>query len=210
MADLSVLPVPLERASALQRRSSTDHESPHERRRRAWRLSSLWMLAPVALFLLLAFGGPYLVTASPTRQDLLARLAHPFFDGGSWSHPFGTDSLGRDILARIAQGARYSLYVGLIAASGTAVIGITLGMLAGAGGRLADRVVTLLSDVVMAVPFVVIGIVMTAILGQSLKNVLAILIVSGWVSYARIIRLQTRFLVGSEYVLASLAMGASR
>jgi peptide/nickel transport system permease protein len=168
------------------------------------------MLLPVVLFLLLAFAGPYLLTASPTKQDLIGRLARPVLDGGSWQHPFGTDSLGRDILARIAQGARYSLMVGAIAASGTAVIGITLGMLAGAGGRLADRIITLLADVSMAVPFVVVGIVMTAILGQSLTNVLAILIVSGWVSYARIVRLQTRSLAGSEFVLASVAMGGSR
>jgi peptide/nickel transport system permease protein len=131
-------------------------------------------------------------------------------DGGSWTHPLGTDGLGRDILARVVHGARLSLLIGLVAATGTAVIGVVAGMLAGSGGRMLDGAVMLVVDVVMAVPFVVIGIVLTSILGQSLTNVLVILIIAGWVTYARIIRLQTRALIRSEFIQASFALGASR
>ena len=169
------------------------------------------MLVPLAVFLALVAFGPLLVDASPTTQKLTERLTPPFFmDGGSWAHPLGTDGLGRDILARIVAGARLSLLIGAVAASVTAAIGVTLGMLAGSGNRLLDAIVTLIADVLIAIPFVVVGIVVTAILGQSLTNVLVILILSGWVSYARIVRLQTRSLAQAEFVQASIAMGAGR
>ncbi len=98
----------------------------------------------------------------------------------------------------------------LLLATTAAGIGVLAGVLSGAGGRWSDGSISLIADVVMAVPFVVIGIVLTAILGQSVSNVLAILIVGGWVGYQRILRLQTRSLIRSEFVQASFQFGASR
>ncbi len=176
-----------------------------------WNVASAVLLVPLGLFLGLALIVPLVHTTSPTAQDLLGRLQPPvFLDGGSWSHPLGTDGLGRDIFARIVTGARLSLAIGVVAASITAVIGVLAGMLAGAGGRWLDASIGLVSDVIMAIPFIVVGIVFTAVLGQSLRNVLVILIIGGWVGYHRIIRLQTRSLIRSEFVQASFLLGASR
>lgn len=211
MADLSALSLHHDQSHVPARDTEvapTEGRTPHVPKQR---LASLVMLVPVVAFLALALVLTLFLHASPTSQDLLGRLAPPvFMDGGSWGHPLGTDGLGRDILARVVHGARLSLLIGLIAATGTAVIGVMAGMLAGSGGRVLDGAVMLVVDVVMAVPFVVIGIVLTSILGQSLTNVLVILIVAGWVTYARIIRLQTRALIRSEFIQASFALGASR
>lgn len=213
MADLSMLPLKGRRVDAHQEIRGAESEAAERRRVpvASWRTASLVMLVPVVAFLALALVLPLFLHASPTSQDLLGRLAPPvFMDGGSWAHPLGTDGLGRDILARVVHGARLSLLIGLIVATGTAVIGVLAGMLAGSGGRMLDGAVMLVVDVVMAVPFVVIGIVLTSILGQSLTNVLVILIVAGWVTYARIIRLQTRALIRSEFIQASFALGAAQ
>ena len=165
---------------------------------------------PLALFVTLALAGPLVVPASPTAQDLVHRLAPPVGLGGSWDHPLGTDGLGRDLLARIAAGARSSLLVGVVAALGAAAVGVVLGLVSGMLGGLVDRAVTVVVEVLMAVPFITFGIVVTATLGQSLENLLALLIASGWITHARIVRLQVRSLLRAEFVEAAVAMGATR
>ena len=214
MADLSSLDMQIGKSERVQRlHGSRELEGGRNSRlpRTAHGIGSLLMLMPIVLFLALALVAPFWVSSSPTSQDLLGRLAPPvFLDGGSWAHPLGTDGLGRDILARIVSGARLSLMIGTISATIAAGIGVLAGVLSGAGGRWSDGSISLIADVVMAVPFVVIGIVLTAILGQSVSNVLVILIVGGWVGYHRILRLQTRSLIRSEFVQASFQFGASR
>ncbi len=116
--------------------------------------------------------------------------------------------MGRDILSRIVAGAGLSLVIGVVAAIVSALIGIAAGLLAGILGGLVDTTVTLVSELALAIPTVVVGIVLTATLGQSLPNLLAVLIFTGWVSYARIVRLQSRQIVRSEFVEASFAIGA--
>jgi peptide/nickel transport system permease protein len=122
----------------------------------------------------------------------------------------GTDGLGRDVLARTLAAMSLSLRIGVLAALGASAIGITLGLIAAGGNRAIDASITTLSDVVLTVPFVVVGIVVTAVLGQGLPNVLAVLVVTGWVAYARIVRLQARAIARSDFVLAAKALGGSR
>lgn len=212
MADLSSLDMRIGKpAKAERQRGESSNARDTRRPRTSSRIGSLLLLTPIVLFLVLALVAPYLVGGSATSQDLLGRLRPPvFLDGGTWSHPLGTDGLGRDILARIVSGARLSLMIGAISATIAAVTGVLAGVLSGACGRWLDGSISLIADVVMAVPFVVVGIVLTAILGQSVSNVLAILIVGGWVGYQRILRLQTRSLIRSEFVQASFQFGASR
>ncbi len=167
-------------------------------------------LLPLALFLLIALVGPYLTPADPGEQDLLARLQPPAWAGGSWDHPLGTDGLGRDLLARIADGARFSLLIGLIAAINAGVIGVAMGTFAGLTGGWIDRIITSLVTVEMAIPGIVIGIVITATLGQGLLNLIIILLLGGWIIYARIVRLQALALRRAEFVEAAYALGASR
>lgn len=174
------------------------------------RAVSFWSvsLLPLALFLAIAIPVRWLMPGDPTSQELVARLTPPVLFGGDWNHPLGTDGLGRDILSRIVSGTGLSLRIGFVAALASAVIGVTIGMLAGSLGGLVDGAVTLLGELGLAIPTVVVGIVLTATLGQSLPNLLAVLIFTGWISYARVVRLQCRQLVRSEFVQASYAIGA--
>jgi peptide/nickel transport system permease protein len=153
--------------------------------------------------------GPFLWRVDPEAQDLVNRLAAPWGLGGTSAHPLGTDGLGRDTLARLIAGARVSLPVSVAATLASGAIGITLGILAGYGGGWIDRVVTWLSDVQLAIPFVVFAIAVTAEFGNSVANVLATLIVTGWVAYARVLRLQARSLRTAEWVQAAKATGAA-
>lgn len=164
-----------------------------------------WQLMPLVIVIFAVLVGPCF-TASPTVQSLADRLEPPFGFGGRW---FGTDGLGRDLLARIIIGARNSLWVSLIAATGAAVIGIAAGMLAGMVGGLMDRLITLLVESVLAVPFITVGLMVTATIGQSATALIFLLIGTGWITHARVLRTQARVLSGSEFVRASQSMGGS-
>ncbi len=175
---------------------------------RTWRPVVPLALLPVGVFLGLAVFGPML-GLDATKQDLLNRLQPPAGFGGTWDHPLGTDSLGRDILARLLAAARLSLAVGLVAATLSAAAGVTLGLLSGVAGGIVDAGVTAVVELMLAIPTIVIGLVIAATLGQGMTNVVIILVLSGWITYARVIRLQTRSLVRSDFVLASVGLGAS-
>ena len=198
------LPEPTTSPHAPDRRASSRSRASGRWARHLWHPS----LLPLAAFLVIALPGRLLVTTDPAAQDLVGRLAPPVFLGGTWSQPLGTDGLGRDILSRIISGAVLSLLVGAAAAIVSATIGITLGLLAGALGGGVDTMTTLVSELALTIPTVVVGIVLTATLGQSLPNLLAILVFTGWISYARIVRLQSRQIIRSDYVRASYAIGA--
>ncbi|HEX5499349.1 MAG TPA: ABC transporter permease, partial [Thermomicrobiales bacterium] len=140
---------------------------------------------------------------------LASRLQPPVWVGGSFAHPLGTDQLGRDLLARVVAGARVSLLVGVVATAGAGAIGVALGLLAGfLGGRL-DAVVSWLVDVQLAVPFVVMAIALTAALGRGLGTLLATLALTGWIAYARVVRMQTRSARAAPWVEAARSLGAS-
>lgn len=164
----------------------------------------LGFLAALAVF------GPSVWPVDPEAQDLLHRLAPPWGFGGSSAHPLGTDTLGRDTLARLIAGTRVSLPLSVVATLAAGVAGVVLGVGAGFRGGWLDRLVTWLSDVQLAVPFVVFAIVITATLGNSIMNVLVTLIVTGWVAYARVLRLQVQALRSAEWVTAARAIGAGQ
>jgi peptide/nickel transport system permease protein len=147
--------------------------------------------------------GPWLAPHDPNVQLLAERLAGP-----SWTHPFGLDELGRDILARLLMGARVSLMVGLSVVSISAAVGVTLGAAAGyAGGRI-DNALGRLMDVLLAFPGILLAIALVAVLGPSLTNVVLALVVIGWVGYARLVRGQVLKIRELEYVQAARALGA--
>jgi ABC-type dipeptide/oligopeptide/nickel transport system permease subunit len=166
-------------------------------------------LVPILVFVLIALVGP-LLGRDPETQDLLDRLSPPVWIGGSWEAPLGTDGLGRDILARVMHGARLSLVIGVIAAGGSAVIGTVVGLIAGANRGVVDALLTTVVEVLLSIPTIVVGIVVTTMIGQSLPNLLLVLMVFGWISYARVVRLQSRQLLAADFVRASIAIGANR
>lgn len=173
-------------------------------------LSALLGMAILLFLVASAALGPALWPVNPDAQDLANRLAPPWGMGGTPAHPLGTDSLGRDTLARLLAGARVSLPIAVLATAAAGGIGVSLGLVAGFRGGLLDRFVTWLADVQLAIPFVVFAIVVTATFGNSIRNLLVTLVVTGWVGYARVIRLQSRSLRSAEWMLAAQAIGASR
>src|SRR5918994_5641278 len=160
-------------------------------------------VAIVAIAVLAAVVGPWLVPHDPAAQNLPLRLTGP-----SLTHPFGVDELGRDVLARILAGAGISLLVGLIVVGVSASLGLLLGSVAGYFGGLIDDAISRVSDVLLAFPGLLLAIALVAVLGPSLVNVVLALSVIGWVAYARLVRGQVLRAREFEYVTAAKALGA--
>jgi peptide/nickel transport system permease protein len=101
------------------------------------------------------------------------------------------------------------MVIGVVATAVAGTIGVTLGLIAGFGGGAVDRLVSWLADVQLAVPFVIVAIALTAVLGNGIGNVLLALVVTGWVGYTRVIRLQAFSLRTAAWVEAARSLGAS-
>jgi len=158
----------------------------------------------VAIALFAAIAGPFLYPYDPSMQELSRRLEAP-----TLAHPLGLDELGRDILARLLQGARISLLVGLAVVSVSSVVGMVFGSMAGYFGGRVDDVISRVIDVLMAFPGILLAIALVAVLGPSLVNVVLALSVIGWVGYARLVRGQALRAREFEFVQAARACGAS-
>jgi peptide/nickel transport system permease protein len=157
----------------------------------------------VAVALVAAIAGPWVVPFDPTAQTLPLRLTGP-----GWPHLFGLDELGRDILARLLVGARVSLLVGVSVVGVSASAGLAIGSVAGYFGGRVDMIIGRIMDVLMAFPGILLAIALVAVLGPSLVHVVAALTVIGWVGYARLVRGQVLKLRELEYVQAARALGA--
>ncbi|CAA9561146.1 MAG: ABC transporter, permease protein 2 (cluster 5, nickel/peptides/opines) [uncultured Thermomicrobiales bacterium] len=164
-------------------------------------------LCIIALLVVVAVFGPALTAAEPDRQDLVSRLRPPLGFGGDAAHPLGTDPLGRDLLARVVVGARVSLVLAAAVTLVAGTAGVALGLVAGLAGGVGARVVGWLTDVQMALPFVVVAIAVTAALGPGLGPVVLTLALTGWVGYARIVRLQTLALRRAPWLEAARSLG---
>jgi ABC-type dipeptide/oligopeptide/nickel transport system permease subunit len=151
---------------------------------------------------------PWVYPQDPLSQDLLARLSPPFWqEGGSLAHPLGTDNLGRDVLVRILYGSRISLMVGFASVLVACGAGILLGLVSGYYGGRADSVIMRVADVFMAYPFMLLTISVIAVLGNSIVNLILVLGLSDWVTYARTIRGSVLSIKEKEFVLAARSVG---
>jgi peptide/nickel transport system permease protein len=170
--------------------------------------SSMLGLALVALFLILAGVGPWIV---PYPEDargavhLDAKLQPP-----SAAHWFGTDEVGNDVYTRVVLGARVSLEIGLIITVLAAVIGVPLGILAGyAGGGLGEAIMRV-TDVFLAVPALVLALAVVGALGPGIVNAMLALALVWWPGYVRLVQGKTLALAQEAYVEAARAGGAGR
>ena len=164
----------------------------------------------VLLLGLMAVAAPWLSPHDPVRQSLRGRLAAPTLEGADGrAHPFGTDHLGRDVLSRTLYGARVSLLVGFAAVAVGSVVGGALGILAGYRGGWTDSVVMTVADAQLAFPFVLLAIGIIGVLGPSFPTLVAVIGLSGWVDYARVLRAQVLVLRSREFVDAILALGGA-
>jgi peptide/nickel transport system permease protein len=172
-------------------------------------------LAVVVAAILTAIFGPLLLAANPNKIDYAAINAMP-----TAKHPFGTDDLGRDTLARLVYGLRVSLLVAAYAELLDVVLGVPLGLAAGYLGGKVDFVVTRIADVLFAFPGLLLAILVTAIFGPAVTErfggigrlalVAGALSLVSWPLMARLVRSQTLSIREQDFVLAAASLGADR
>jgi len=178
------------------------------RRRSAWLAYA--GIGFVLLLVLVAVSAPWIAPQDPLRQTLRGRLAPPTLEGADGrAHLLGTDQLGRDVLSRVIYGSRVSLMVGFSAVAIGGLLGSALGLLSGFAGRRVDAVVMTVADAQLAFPFILLAIGIIAVLGPSFPTLVVVIGLSGWVSYARILRAQVLSLRSREFVEAVHALGGS-
>lgn len=156
----------------------------------------------VILIALFAIIGPYLVPFSYSEQTGVYNHAP---DATHW---FGTDDLGRDIFVRIWYGARISIAIGLIAAMLDVIIGVVYGATAGLRGGKVDNLMMRFADILSAVPYLLVVILLLVVLKQGLVPMVLALTITGWINMARIVRGEVLTIKNNEYVLAARTLGA--
>ena len=161
--------------------------------------------AGLAVIVFLALFGSLIWSTDPTLVD----LAHTFVSP-AWSHPMGTDEVGRDVFARFIAGARASLVAGLAAVAAGATIGTALGVVSGAIGGLVDAVIMRLADVLLAFPPIVLAIAVSIAAGGGLSGAVLGVVLTSIPSYARIIRSEVLRVRSLAYTEAVRSAGGSR
>jgi peptide/nickel transport system permease protein len=169
----------------------------------------LWWSVPLAAFAFAAVAGPMVVPYDPVTVRLGDRLAPPgtrLPDGPrAW---LGTDQVGKDLVAQVLQGARISLVVGVATVLTAGVVGLVAGVAAGYRGGALDAALMRLADLQLAFPSILLAILIAAVLGRSVANVIITLSVTRWVTFARIARASSLVTKEREFVTAALATGA--
>lgn len=156
-----------------------------------------------ATWVVVAILAPVLAPSDPLAQNATPLL------GPSGDYWFGTDELGREVLSRVLWGARLSIPLALLLVSLAVLIGATLGAIAGYFGGIVDGFVMRATDLVFAFPAIILAMVVTAVLGPSVRNAVLALVVVSWPSYARVVRGLVLSIGQTEYVTATRLLGAS-
>jgi peptide/nickel transport system permease protein len=161
-------------------------------------------LAVFLVVIALAILAPVIAPFDPTEQNILEKLRPP-----SLEHWLGTDSFGRDTLTRVLYGARISLIIGIVSTFAAMVIGTAIGLLAGwRGGRL-DTVTMQAMDVLLAFPSLILGLILVAMLGPSMTNIIIAIALTSIPPFARIARAPTIAVKEREFIDAGRALGYS-
>jgi peptide/nickel transport system permease protein len=161
-------------------------------------------LIVLTFFVLVSIFAPFLTDQDPNRSNLRNRNLPP-----SREHPFGTDDMGRDVLARTMYGGRISLSVGLVSVGISLSIGVLLGAAAGFFGGIVDTVIMRVADVFYSFPFMILAITISSIFGPSIYNTMAILGILSWPSSARLLRAEFLKLKNTDFALAATTIGAN-
>jgi peptide/nickel transport system permease protein len=169
------------------------------------RPAALLGLAILSLVVLASIFAPIIAPHDPNDQDVTRRLRPPFQADSPYI--LGTDQVGRDVLSRIIYGTRDALLVGLSAVALSGAIGIALGLVSGFYGGLVDDLIGWVSNVELAFPFVLLAIAVVAAIGANLVNLIVVLSIVAWVTYARIVRAETLAVRDLEFVQAARTLG---
>jgi dipeptide transport system permease protein len=166
-------------------------------------------LAFIVFICLMAIFADVIAPHSPSDQVRSALLLPPaWLDGGNWSFVLGTDDVGRDILSRLIHGARLSLSVGMVAVTGSLVLGILLGLVAGFYRGMVDTAIMRIVDIMLAMPGLLLAIAIVAVLGPSIVNAALSISVVSLPHYVRLTRAATLSEMSKDYVTSSRVLGA--
>lgn len=166
--------------------------------------SAMTGLCIVVVLCIVAAFAPWLAPFDPQAIDTWHILQPP-----SWTHPFGTDSLGRDCLSRMIYGARISLLVGIVAVGIATLVGSVLGALAGFYGGWIDMLIMRFVDIMLCFPTIFLIMAVIAFLEPSIWNIMVVIGLTSWMGVARLVRAEFLSLKQRDFVLAARIIGAS-
>lgn len=158
----------------------------------------------ILLLIITAIFAPLLAPYDPHKMNIPNQLAQP-----SWDHLLGTDPLGRDTLSRIIYGSRTSLLVGISAVAISAIIGETMGLVAALKGGWVFAIIMRLTDALMSIPMLLNALIVAALLGGGIKNVIIALAIGGIAGQCRMMCGQAMTIMQNDYVLAGRSIGVS-
>lgn len=162
----------------------------------------------VLIVVVCAIFAPYIAPYSPVEMHPLDMLKPPaFVQGGSMKYVLGTDNLGYDILSRLIYGARVSMFIGVLSVVVAGVIGTVLGLLAGYYGGILDSIIMRITDAFHSIPRTLLALVAVSLLSGGLVTLIFVIGVTGWITYARLIRSEVLSLRQREFVKAAITIG---
>ena len=171
-----------------------------------------WGVLPFAIilfvFILLALCAPLIAPLDPLNQSLLARLKPPGFFANGVTRWLGSDELGRDLLSRVIYGTRISLLVALLSVCVSGSVGTLIGLIAGYRRGWTEILIMRAVDIMMSIPAILLAILMVAVLGPSVTNLVIVLGLTRWPRYTRIAYAQTLVVANMPYVTAARLAGA--
>jgi ABC-type dipeptide/oligopeptide/nickel transport system permease subunit len=181
-----------------------------QRRWRKFTRNPIGMVAMVVflIIVILAIFGPYLVPHDPAATDLTLRLRPPMGQERYVQGYFlGTDKVGRDVLSRLIYGSRTALLVAFASVVLALAIGTVLGLLAGYFRGKVDAVISVIIDIFMAFPFILLALAVVAVLGPGIWKLIAVIGITSWTDFARVVRSETMAIGTQDYVTAATALG---
>ncbi len=184
----------------------------------AWRILSSLARSPVGIagslivttVVVLAFIGPAISPHDAQGRNIRGRFQPPGYSDSVGYYALGNDQLGRDILSRIIAGSRVSVLVGVVSVLISGTIGVMYGLISGFVGGILDSVLMRIVDGLLAIPFIILVIAISGVVGAGLSTLILILGFTGWITYARVIRGEVLKVRQMEYVIAAYALGQSR
>jgi peptide/nickel transport system permease protein len=160
----------------------------------------------ILLVCILGIFGSWIAPYDPELADFSKKLLPPMTDG----HILGTDQLGRDILSRLIVGTKISLIIGITTVIFAGFIGTIIGIISGYFGGWMDALFMRIVDVILSFPFILLVLVINAVIGTGLKNIIISLVIGGWVVYARVVRSEVLALREKEFILSCVSTGVPR
>lgn len=175
----------------------------------AWRRlrsnrGAIFSMTLIVIITFFAFVGPTMTDYNYRTNDYTSINQAPSFE-----HWFGTDELGRDLWERVWEGAKVSLFIGLMAALVQTTLGIIFGGVAGLFGGKVDMLIMRIVDILIAIPYMIVVIMIMVIMGSGIIPIIIALTITGWVDMARLVRGQILQLKNQEFILAARTLGAN-